>query len=269
MASEWYYVKAGQQVGPVSPTQLKDFAANGSLLPTDLIWKQGMSSWVTASSSPSLFPRSPITPTPQNPPRYMSSMRIALVVLGLVLILVLGGVAVRGIQDNIRENKRGAKESEAATEAINRQTLEIAGGANYGRSSQRNSSKHDTTDRKTENKPQPIEIKTKDQLLDFVDNTKNYKGKTLTVMLTYHAQQTLRDVTDQKDFAIIVCPFMCYNPVNFEINIDISPSFTFAEYKKGEDMPNAKHGDALMVTFLCSAGSLKEDNQCVKITRAK
>lgn len=51
----WHYQKDGQQHGPVPSQQLKELAASGHLLPTDLIWKEGMSDWVPASKLKGLF----------------------------------------------------------------------------------------------------------------------------------------------------------------------------------------------------------------------
>ncbi len=55
MASNWFYGKNGQQVGPVSSGQLRQLAQAGQLLPDDLVWKEGMAAWVPASSVPGLF----------------------------------------------------------------------------------------------------------------------------------------------------------------------------------------------------------------------
>jgi hypothetical protein len=56
MADEWYYTRQGQQQGPVGAAQLKQLAASGQLLPTDLVWKEGLANWVPASSARGLFP---------------------------------------------------------------------------------------------------------------------------------------------------------------------------------------------------------------------
>ena len=54
--SEWYYGRNGQQQGPVTSNQLKQLAQSGQLLPTDLVWKDGMSEWAKASKVKGLFP---------------------------------------------------------------------------------------------------------------------------------------------------------------------------------------------------------------------
>jgi TM2 domain-containing membrane protein YozV len=55
VAQEWYYTVKGEQVGPVSPAELKKAATEGTLQPTDLVWKEGMAEWVEAQSIKGLF----------------------------------------------------------------------------------------------------------------------------------------------------------------------------------------------------------------------
>ena len=56
MASDWYYAKGKQKVGPVDATELKRLAATSILMPEDLVWKQGQPKWLQASSVKGLFP---------------------------------------------------------------------------------------------------------------------------------------------------------------------------------------------------------------------
>ena len=61
MAGAWYYTSNRQQQGPISWHQLCLLAQDGVLRPTDLIWQEGMTDWVRASSK-GLFPdREPIS----------------------------------------------------------------------------------------------------------------------------------------------------------------------------------------------------------------
>jgi hypothetical protein len=60
--SEWYYTSAGQQVGPVTAAQLKQAAQSGQLTPTDLVWKDGMPDWTSATKLKGIF--DPTTPEP-------------------------------------------------------------------------------------------------------------------------------------------------------------------------------------------------------------
>jgi len=64
-AAQWYYVKNGQKLGPVTAQLLKEKALSGELLPTDYLWKFGLKDWVLAGSLPKLvFPVSKV----QTPP---------------------------------------------------------------------------------------------------------------------------------------------------------------------------------------------------------
>ncbi|MCI0741404.1 MAG: DUF4339 domain-containing protein, partial [Gemmataceae bacterium] len=53
--AQWYYTTNKQQMGPVSFDELKQLAGRGLLKPTDLVWSEGMSDWVRASSQGTLF----------------------------------------------------------------------------------------------------------------------------------------------------------------------------------------------------------------------
>ncbi len=55
-AVSWYIARDGQKVGPFTPSDLKQLACAGLLLPTELIWSEGMPKWVEASRFVALFP---------------------------------------------------------------------------------------------------------------------------------------------------------------------------------------------------------------------
>jgi hypothetical protein len=57
MANEWHYTLNGQQAAtPISTAQLKQLAASGQLQPNDMVWQEGMTGWMPASSIKGLFP---------------------------------------------------------------------------------------------------------------------------------------------------------------------------------------------------------------------
>ena len=56
MAALWYYERGGQRLGPVSPENLRELAASGRLRASDLVWKQGLETWVPAARVKGLFP---------------------------------------------------------------------------------------------------------------------------------------------------------------------------------------------------------------------
>lgn len=51
----WYYAKNDRQLGPVPPSELRRLATTGGLMPTDLIWREGMDGWAPASKVKGLF----------------------------------------------------------------------------------------------------------------------------------------------------------------------------------------------------------------------
>jgi hypothetical protein len=51
----FHYRHSGQQAGPVTLTQLKEFAAGGRLLPPDFVWQEGTKNWVPAARIDGLF----------------------------------------------------------------------------------------------------------------------------------------------------------------------------------------------------------------------
>jgi hypothetical protein len=56
LANEWFYQKDGQEIGPLSPADLRRLASSGQLLPTDPVRKADMDRWAKASALKGLFP---------------------------------------------------------------------------------------------------------------------------------------------------------------------------------------------------------------------
>lgn len=69
----WWYARGGEKFGPYETAEIKSFASSGSLLPGDLLWKEGMQQWVGANSVKGLFPAAeppaipPVTVPPSIP----------------------------------------------------------------------------------------------------------------------------------------------------------------------------------------------------------
>jgi len=57
---QWYYSSNGAQTGPVSADDLKSMLADGRVRPTDMVWREGMSDWVPASSVSELAVVAPV-----------------------------------------------------------------------------------------------------------------------------------------------------------------------------------------------------------------
>jgi hypothetical protein len=72
--AEWHYTVNGQPAAaPVSDDQLKQLAASGRLRPSDMVWKDGMANWASASSIPGLFGgASAPAPSPRSAPGPMA-----------------------------------------------------------------------------------------------------------------------------------------------------------------------------------------------------
>jgi hypothetical protein len=115
MASQWYYTQQGKRQGPIPTQQLKELAATGQLLPTDLVGKDGMAALVPASRIKGLFAppvndepppipsdvQPPPLPTADEPPplpktflahRGMKSPSILPLALAAVIVVALVGV---------------------------------------------------------------------------------------------------------------------------------------------------------------------------------
>jgi hypothetical protein len=55
MADLWYYTSEGRQMEPVSTAEIQHLARQGLLKPTDMVWREGMPSWVRANATPEIF----------------------------------------------------------------------------------------------------------------------------------------------------------------------------------------------------------------------
>jgi hypothetical protein len=53
---DWYLSRNGQVWGPVDLTQMQQALADGTALPSDLVWASGMESWVAAKDVAALWP---------------------------------------------------------------------------------------------------------------------------------------------------------------------------------------------------------------------
>ena len=65
--TQWYYAQNGQQKGPVTFEELRNFAGSGALTQGDLVWNSSMKDWVPAGSVEGLFTR-PAVASGEAPP---------------------------------------------------------------------------------------------------------------------------------------------------------------------------------------------------------
>ncbi len=63
---DWHYSINGEKLGPVTSAELKRLADSGTLSPSDLIWREGLASWVVASNVKGLFSEATSTRTPRS-----------------------------------------------------------------------------------------------------------------------------------------------------------------------------------------------------------
>lgn len=53
---QWYSGRDGQQYGPFDDNQIRSMIAEGRVLPTDLVWHEGLAQWTAASNVRELYP---------------------------------------------------------------------------------------------------------------------------------------------------------------------------------------------------------------------
>ena len=58
----WFFASQGQQQGPYSEAQLRDFIARGAVTGEVLVWTEGMAGWKKAGEIPGLFSGGSRTP---------------------------------------------------------------------------------------------------------------------------------------------------------------------------------------------------------------
>jgi TM2 domain-containing membrane protein YozV len=69
MSAQWHLSRGdGNKYGPYSDEQMKEMAGAGQVVPTDMVWKEGMAEWSPATTIPGLFPDRPPSPPPAPPP---------------------------------------------------------------------------------------------------------------------------------------------------------------------------------------------------------
>jgi hypothetical protein len=68
MDDQWHVARGKQKFGPYTFAQLRQIAAEGRIVPTDMVLKVGTQKWMPASAFTGLFePSTPATPPPPQP----------------------------------------------------------------------------------------------------------------------------------------------------------------------------------------------------------
>lgn len=98
-----------------------------------------------------------------------------------------------------------------------------------------------------------------DKIADFVDNTEKYKGKEVTFTLKYLDPQGIYPLrTRLGDKGVVFKGRDSKNKAELAVGIDLGPKL---------EVPNAKDGEEVIVTFKCGDGKLDKGNVAVKIRR--
>jgi hypothetical protein len=63
MSAQWYLSSEGQTLGPYSGEQLQQFASEGRIIASTLLWAEGMAEWLPAEQIPGVLPQ-PAEPAP-------------------------------------------------------------------------------------------------------------------------------------------------------------------------------------------------------------
>jgi uncharacterized RDD family membrane protein YckC len=64
---EWYYIRDGAQLGPLTAEEMSQMIADRQIAPGDLVWKQGMPQWEPALHRPEFFGQPEAPPPPLAP----------------------------------------------------------------------------------------------------------------------------------------------------------------------------------------------------------
>src|SRR5690606_17181191 len=91
-ATAWFYSAGDQQFGPTPATEIRQLFAAGELNPNDMVWREGMDTWVAIRDVPELRPRSTFnagsTGVGQDGVPTTSGMAITSLVLGVVSLVI-------------------------------------------------------------------------------------------------------------------------------------------------------------------------------------
>jgi len=71
MSAQWYLSSEGQTLGPYTGEQLQQFAQEGRVIDSSLLWAEGMTEWLPASQIPGVLPQvAAVAPAPAAAPAW-------------------------------------------------------------------------------------------------------------------------------------------------------------------------------------------------------
>jgi len=110
VVQQWYCTIDGQRYGPVDESVLRQWLADRRVLPTDLVWHEGVAEWVQASAAPELAATAGVTP-PAMPQAYLKPHRattvLVLGIIGIVACFICGIIAWSMGNTDLREMDAG------------------------------------------------------------------------------------------------------------------------------------------------------------------
>ncbi len=71
--ADWFYAQGGQQFGPLNDQALINLLRQGSVQPTDLVWRDGMPNWAEARTVPEIAGALQQQPQQYQQPTYQQS----------------------------------------------------------------------------------------------------------------------------------------------------------------------------------------------------
>ena len=97
-------------------------------------------------------------------------------------------------------------------------------------------------------------------IVDFIDNTQNYKGLTITMGLNIGSSIFKNRGDSLRNYIGKNVKFYTFGPNNASLDISI-------KIPNGLQVPNAVYLDTLIVKFNCNDGSLLHGNEAISIER--
>ena len=96
-------------------------------------------------------------------------------------------------------------------------------------------------------------------IIDFIDNTRKYAGRTLSMKLTIFSSIFADRGQSLQNFTGSYVNFKgYYGNSSLDIRVYIPKSLS---------VPKAAYGDRVMVTFICKDGDLRNGNEAISISR--
>jgi hypothetical protein len=111
-----YIARNGEKLGPFSLAETQELARNGSVLPTDLAWYEGLATWIPLSQVPGFDSTTPApAPMPgeaQPPARRPVLVWVICVIMFILILFGILALAVQPVLNNMMMSKMPAAQLE-------------------------------------------------------------------------------------------------------------------------------------------------------------